>query len=584
VKDNRNAEAFSKFYPDEPDREPDLNWVFLRKYSPDAERSSLQHHHDTNMNTLNIELSDDYEGGGLFYIKPLASTVTISKKYKDAGYEWIDSIKKENTTDIVFPDLHAGNAIFYNYTVSHAVAPVESGTRYSMAFFFDTDNPAVQDAFEEDDEDENELKEGEFEVEVHNGLPDIEVDIVQVLEIAGEEVLELKFDKVIVSETIIYAAYEGDRLRALRAGTMEVIADIEIKRDIALYRISRVDSMRLDYPLEYLEPNVQRHVGVLPQNICKQIIDLGKKAGFLVDYESIDEDEQNDPDEKYVPAQSMDIYDKGTNRDVDAIANIENEAIWNILQLWIPKITQIVKDNRNAEAFSKFYPDEPDREPDLNWVFLRKYSPDAERSSLQHHHDTNMNTLNIELSDDYEGGGLFYIKPLASTGKIAQEYSDTMKGYEWIDSVKRENTTDIVFPDLHAGDAIFYNYTVEHGVAPVKSGTRYSMAFFFDMDNPAVDEDFEDDNEDEDEFEVELHNGLPDIELDIVQVLDIAKEEVWEIKFDNVTFNETATYYAHEGDRLRALRAGTVEVVFDIDIKRDQPLYTISRSDSTYAI
>lgn len=85
-----------------------------------------------------------------------------------------------------------------------------------------------------------------------------------------------------------------------------------------------------------------------------------------------------------------------------------------------------------------------------------------------------MSTVNIELSNDYEGGGIFWIKPSADTGEIADEYYD---GYKWIDSVKRENTTDIVFPDLHAGDAIFYNYTVRHGVAPVENGTRVSPYF-----------------------------------------------------------------------------------------------------------
>ena len=78
-----------------------------------------------------------------------------------------------------------------------------------------------------------------------------------------------------------------------------------------------------------------------------------------------------------------------------------------------------------------------------------------------------MNTVNIELADDYEGGGLFYIRPAAW-----QKYS-TM-GYEWIDNVKRENTSELVFPDLGAGDAIFYNYTVFHGIAPVEVGARVS--------------------------------------------------------------------------------------------------------------
>ena len=131
-----------------------------------------------------------------------------------------------------------------------------------------------------------------------------------------------------------------------------------------------------------------------------------------------------------------------------------------MLQPWIPKITQIVKDNRNHEEFIKLYPNEPDRDPELNWIFFRKYSPSDTRNSLKHHVDTNMNTVNIELSNDYIGGGLFYIKPYAKNGSINEEYYDTKNGYEWLDSVKRVNSSDIIFPDLRAGDAIFYNYTV----------------------------------------------------------------------------------------------------------------------------
>lgn len=112
------------------------------------------------MNTVNIELSNDYTGGkfflshinhelqlkfihphricihcilgGLFYIKPLVSTKEIDSRWKDAGYELVDTIKRGNTTEILFPDLHAGDAIFYNYTVEHGVAPCESGTRVSI--------------------------------------------------------------------------------------------------------------------------------------------------------------------------------------------------------------------------------------------------------------------------------------------------------------------------------------------------------------------------------------------------------------------------------------------------------------------
>ena len=202
-------------------------------------------------------------------------------------------------------------------------------------------------------------------------------------------------------------------------------------------------------------------------------------AGFNVKEESIDEIEQEesefDPSVKYVPSQTIDVYTRipDGEEEEEEDDDSQNPEIWEALQPWLPKITQIVKDNRNRAEFSKMYPNDPhanDREPSLDWIFFRKYSPDDERNSLKHHHDTNMNTVNIELSNDYEGGGIFYIKPLASTGNISRVYEE--RGYEWINTLKRENTTSLVFPDLHAGDAIFYNYTVEHGVAPCESGTR----------------------------------------------------------------------------------------------------------------
>ena len=105
-------------------------------------------------------------------------------------------------------------------------------------------------------------------------------------------------------------------------------------------------------------------------------------AGFLVQKESIDADEQNDPNEKYVPSQTINIYTKGWQEpgvptpETGHVVKVDDEAIWTLLQPWIPKITQIVKDGRNKEDFGRFYPDEPEREPELNWVrgYLCLYS------------------------------------------------------------------------------------------------------------------------------------------------------------------------------------------------------------------
>ena len=40
-------------------------------------------------------------------------------------------------------------------------------------------------------------------------------------------------------------------------------------------------AVQLEYdsnPDEYLEPNVQRHAGVIPKSVCKELIDLGEEG------------------------------------------------------------------------------------------------------------------------------------------------------------------------------------------------------------------------------------------------------------------------------------------------------------------
>ena len=127
--------------------------------------------------------------------------------------------------------------------MKHGVAPIESGERYSMAFFFDMDNPAMQD---DDDEEEEELEEGEFKVELYNGWNDV-IDIVQVI---GKEyeLTTTVFENVAVNESLDFYGFEGDRLRALQAGGEEILAEFVIKPDRLLYRISSqpVDSKSAD--------------------------------------------------------------------------------------------------------------------------------------------------------------------------------------------------------------------------------------------------------------------------------------------------------------------------------------------------
>merc|ERR1711983_458381 len=207
------------------------------------------------------------------------------KKY---GYKWIDSLKKENTSEIVFPDLRTGDVVFYNYTVEHAVAPVESGTGYSMAFFFDMDNPAVRDDFDseddgdeddedEDDEDEDDEAEDDeaeddedednkdednkedFGIFLHNGLADNEIDIARVYETDGHEMLRKVIRKLSPGAAAIYSAFQGDKLRALVSGTGTAVADFEVERNRRKYTATCAQPLTSQLPKNSLNQNISLH-------------------------------------------------------------------------------------------------------------------------------------------------------------------------------------------------------------------------------------------------------------------------------------------------------------------------------------
>merc|ERR1711983_196410 len=202
------------------------------------------------------------------------------KKY---GYKWIDSLKKENTSEIVFPDLRTGDVVFYNYTVEHAVAPVVSGTRYSMAFFFDMDNPAERDDFDseddgdEDDEDEDDQAEDDededdehedneheddkedFGIFLHNGLADNEIDIARVYKTEGHEMLRKVIRKLSPGAAAIYSAFQGDKLRALVSGTGTAVADFEVERNRLKYTATCAQPLTSQLSKNSLNQNISLH-------------------------------------------------------------------------------------------------------------------------------------------------------------------------------------------------------------------------------------------------------------------------------------------------------------------------------------
>ena len=117
------------------------------------------------------------------------------------------------------------------------------------------------------------------------------------------------------------------------------------------------------------------------------------------------------------------------------------------------------------------------------------------------------------------------------------------------------------------------------------------MAFFFDMDNPAVAEDFdeEDDEDDEDDyFEVEFYNGLVD-EVDIYALLDSKEELVgpyedgleWknERLYSNLSPNESGMVFVTENELIRVVLTGTTQVISEFEIESGKLLYKVEEDD-----
>ena len=111
-----------------------------------------------------------------------------------------------------------------------------------QAFFFDMDNPAVKDDFDEDSEDDSdddgELEDGEFEVEVRNGLS-VRLDFIRTYDATeGKEIDDVAFETIVPGETVVFVAEEGDRVEVVKAGTDDLVTEIELKQSMALYTIS----------------------------------------------------------------------------------------------------------------------------------------------------------------------------------------------------------------------------------------------------------------------------------------------------------------------------------------------------------
>ena len=198
-----------------------------------------------------------------------------------------------------------------------------------------------------------------------------------------------------------------------------------------------------------------------------------------------------------------------------------------------------------------------------------------------------MHTLNIALNDDFKGGGIFYVKPPANQQQYESEVQDgrpqisnEYMSYEWLNNIKRQNTSDIIFPKMQPGDILIHNWTVWHAVAPIEAGTRYSFVIFYDMDNPTIQSDFFDaEYEHEHEHDGIIATFLTEIEnvkIDLMwvgenengdEIIDMIEKEM--VPYKEYTLD---TYVGHE---FVAVVSGTDVVVSKFVMRDEQEWYTI---------
>ena len=196
----------------------------LCQFSADGERQMLKLHRDVNLFTVNIALNDDFEGGGFFYHKNEDSYFqgddprpNIPREKLD--YEYLAQIKRQNTSLIVFPDSKAGSLLIHNYTLFHAIAPVEKGTRYSLIFFYDMHHPEVARFYPKN-----------FDVVVQNdfGFP---VDLYHVESNKIERTLQLVLEEI-TAKRFSFSGRTGERYEVLDSRTRALLQVVYLSSDV----------------------------------------------------------------------------------------------------------------------------------------------------------------------------------------------------------------------------------------------------------------------------------------------------------------------------------------------------------------
>lgn len=212
---------------------------------------------------------------------------------------------------------------------------------------------------------------------------------------------------------------------------------------------------------------------VFSPEVCRALIEAAEEIGFAQNYDSIDAFEPINQS-----SQDIYVYDQG---------QVKQHKIYALLKGRLAELALKIKKLKDESWAGRR--DGLNKMPNADWIFLRKYSPTSRRNMLKVHHDHNEYTMNVPLNDqaDFKGGGFVVVKPPRQKEGFdfleVPHVDDKYRGYDWLGTVKRENTSEVMFPQMTVGSTIIYNYTVHHGIAPLEEGTRYSLVFFYEMNN-----------------------------------------------------------------------------------------------------
>lgn len=182
---------------------------------------------------------------------------------------------------------------------------------------------------------------------------------------------------------------------------------------------------------------------LIDKDACEGII---KQAEINQGYEGLDSLDQ-------LPAMEIEIMER---------YEIQHPDLYELIAPYLPRLT----------AFTSKYYDVQG----IYWIFLRKYAAEGNegRKGVRIHQDSSGATAVILLNDEFEGG---------EYGLLPKEGAQPRSGSL---NASHPNNKETFFPDLPSGSAMLHDGRIEHGVAAVTKGTRYSLIIFYNVNKVEV--------------------------------------------------------------------------------------------------